>query len=116
LAVVLLVSLVPAVLLVLGPLAFLVLLPSEAGVLAFMVGSTTFTGAAGTMLGTLRQLTGTAAWAMPTAMDRGEAATGHLMASTPTAVPTLATANTPTSTATDCTHKSTARVAEPRLR
>src|SRR4029077_10621551 len=77
---------------------------SEAGVLAFMVVRVTFTAATGPMPGTLRQLTGTGAWAMPTAMDRGEAATGRLMASTPTAIPTLATANTPTSTATDCTH------------
>ena len=59
LAVVLLVSLVPAVLLVLGPLAFLVLLlPSEAGVLAFMVVRVTFTAATVPMPGTLRQTYG----------------------------------------------------------
>ena len=112
-----LVCLVPAVLRALGPLAFLVLLASEAVVLASMAVRVTFMAAPGAMPTTTLEFTAApktmamAAQAMPTAMDRGETATGRLMASLSTAILTPAAAITPTTTATGWAHTGAFRFA-----
>ena len=74
----------PADLLVSGPLTFLVLLAPEAVVPASMAVRVTFTAAPGAMPTATMELTATpptmamAAQAMPTAMDRGDTATGAI--------------------------------------
>jgi hypothetical protein len=103
-AVVLLVALVLAVLLVLGPPTFLVLPASEAVVLASAAVWVPFTAAPGAMRTATPPTIAMAAQAMPTAADAATPLLDALWRLCRTANPTLAAAVTPTSTATGFAH------------